>query len=227
MCNHALLVQMGELQNNHKSFKLQCMQKFLANFMVCVAAIVCSSVASAKDLYIDVSSVDEITITSNSVESTNAIVIEDTIPEEVIITAESGYNSTISQASLPYQNEVIAAATETKLDPALINAVIAAESKHNRYARSHKGAYGLMQLMPATAVRFGYTKKESTQQNVLAGSRYLRELLGQFNGNLELALAAYNAGPAAVIKYQNKIPPFKETKQYVPKVLKYYRRFSS
>lgn len=195
--------------------------------MVCVVAIFCCSVASAKDLYIDASSAEEITITSNAIEGANAIVIEDTTPEEAIISAENAPISTMSQASLPYQNEVIAAAAETKLDPALINAVIAAESKHNRYARSHKGAYGLMQLMPATAVRFGYTKKDSTEQNVLAGSRYLRELLGQFNGNLELALAAYNAGPGAVIKYQNRIPPYKETKQYVPKVLKYYRRFSS
>lgn len=203
------------------------MQKYRVNILVFVATMASCGIAMAGDLYIDASNSEEITITINTVEGADAIVIEDTTPEEVIITAESAPKSTTSQASLPYQNEVIAAAAETKLDPALINAVIAAESKHNRYARSHKGAYGLMQLMPATAVRFGYTKKDSTQQNVLAGSRYLRELLGQFNGNLELALAAYNAGPGAVIKYQNRIPPYKETKQYVPKVLKYYRRFSS
>lgn len=218
---------MGELQNTCKSFKITLMQKYQTKLMVILTAMACSNIATAKDLYIDASSAEEITITSNAVEGENAIVIEDTTPEEVIITAESSPKKTISQASLPYQNDVIAAAEETKLDPALINAVIAAESKHNRYAKSHKGAYGLMQLMPATAVRFGYTKKDSTKQNVMAGSRYLRELLGQFNGNLELALAAYNAGPGAVIKYQNRIPPYKETKQYVPKVLKYYRRFSS
>ena len=204
------------------------MVNLASKFFVLFATFVCASTAQAKDLYIDASNNDEITITSNAIEGANSIVIEDTTPlDSSLLLAESTPKTTIKQASLPYQNDVIAAAEETKLDPALINAVIAAESKHNRYAKSHKGAYGLMQLMPATAIRFGYTKRDSTKQNVMAGSRYLRELLGQFNGDLELALAAYNAGPGAVIKYQNRIPPYKETKQYVPKVLKYYRRYSS
>jgi soluble lytic murein transglycosylase-like protein len=204
------------------------MDKLFSKTFVLFAALSCASIAQAEDLYIDASNVDEITISSNAIEGSNTIVIEDTTPVETsLLLAESTPKTTIKQASLPYQNDVIAAAEETKLDPALINAVIAAESKHNRYAKSHKGAYGLMQLMPATAKRFGYTKRDSTKQNVMAGSKYLRELLGQFNGDLELALAAYNAGPGAVVKYQNRIPPYKETKQYVPKVLKYYRRFSS
>jgi soluble lytic murein transglycosylase-like protein len=204
------------------------MDKLFSKTFVLLAALSCVSIAQAEDLYIDASNVDEITISSNAIEGSNTIVIEDTTPVETsLLLAESTPKTTIKQASLPYQNDVIAAAEETKLDPALINAVIAAESKHNRYAKSHKGAYGLMQLMPATAKRFGYTKRDSTKQNVMAGSKYLRELLGQFNGDLELALAAYNAGPGAVVKYQNRIPPYKETKQYVPKVLKYYRRFSS
>ncbi len=204
------------------------MVKFSSKTFVLVVFFACASTLQAKDLYIDASNIDEITITSNAVEGANTIVIEDTTPLDASsLLVESTPKTTIKQASLPYQNDVIAAAEETKLDPALINAVIAAESKHNRYAKSHKGAYGLMQLMPTTAKRFGYTKRDSTKQNVMAGSRYLRELLGQFNGNLELALAAYNAGPGAVIKYQNRIPPYKETKQYVPKVLKYYRRYSS
>lgn len=204
------------------------MDNLASKFFVLFAILVCANTAQAKDLYIVASNTDEITITSNAIEGANSIVIEDTTPlDSSLLLAESTPKTKIKQASLPYQNDVIAAAEETKLDPALINAVIAAESKHNRYAKSHKGAYGLMQLMPATAMRFGYTKRDSTKQNVMAGSRYLRELLGQFNGDLELALAAYNAGPGAVIKYQNRIPPYNETKQYVPKVLKYYRRYSS
>jgi soluble lytic murein transglycosylase-like protein len=76
-----------------------------------------------------------------------------------------------------------------------------------------------MQLMPATAQRFGYTKKDSTKQNVMAGSRYLRELLGQFNGDLELALAAYNAGPGAVIKYKTEFHLTKKQNNTYPKSL--------
>jgi soluble lytic murein transglycosylase-like protein len=204
------------------------MKKLFSKIFVLFAALSCNNISQAEDLYIDASNKDEITISSNALEGSNTIVVEDTTPVEASsLPIENTAKTTIKQASLPYQNDVIAAAEETKLDPALINAIIATESKHNRYAKSHKGAYGLMQLMPATAKRFGYTKKDSTKQNVMAGSKYLRELLGQFNGDLELALAAYNAGPGAVIKYQNRIPPYKETKQYVPKVLKYYRRFSS
>ncbi len=219
---------MGELQSTCKSFRLAHMVNLLIKTLFFVGALASFNLATAKDLYIDASSADEITITSTASEGENTIVVEDTTPvEDALAATEPVAKNTASQAALPYQNEVIAAAEETKLETALINAVIAAESRHNRYAQSHKGAYGLMQLMPATGQRFGYTKRDSTKQNVMAGSRYLRELLGQFNGNLELALAAYNAGPGAVIKYQNQIPPYRETKQYVPKVLKYYRRFSS
>ena len=127
---------------------------------------------------------------------------------------------------LPYNAEVLAAAKQTSLEPALIHAVIATESKHNARALSNKGAYGLMQLMPATARRFNVQNKNDAAQNILAGSLYLRELLNLFNGDLKLSLAAYNAGPAAVQKYNNRIPPYQETMKYVPKVLKYYRQYS-
>ena len=127
---------------------------------------------------------------------------------------------------LPYNDEVLAAAKQTLIEPALIHAVIATESKHNARAKSNKGAYGLMQLMPATARRFNVHNKNDAGQNVLAGSLYLRELLNLFNGDLKLSLAAYNAGPAAVQKYKNRIPPYLETMHYVPKVLKYYRQYS-
>jgi soluble lytic murein transglycosylase-like protein len=127
---------------------------------------------------------------------------------------------------LPYNKEVLAAAKQTSLQPALIHAVIATESKHNARAKSNKGAYGLMQLMPDTAKRFNVQNKNDAGQNILAGSLYLRELLNLFNGDLQLTLAAYNAGPAAVQKYNYHIPPYQETMHYVPKVLKYYRQYS-
>lgn len=129
-------------------------------------------------------------------------------------------------SALPFSAEVISAATETSIEPALIHAVIAVESSHNPRALSKKGAYGLMQLMPATAKRFRVSNKHDTKQNILAGAKYLRELLNMFNGNLSLALAAYNAGPQAVHKHGGIIPPYKETMDYVPKVLKIYRRYS-
>ncbi|MDP3086694.1 MAG: lytic transglycosylase domain-containing protein [Methylotenera sp.] len=132
----------------------------------------------------------------------------------------------LDMSTLPFSAEVISAATETSIEPALIHAVIAVESRHNPRALSKKGAYGLMQLMPATAKHFRVSNKHDTKQNILAGAKYLRELLIMFNGNLSLALAAYNAGPKAVHKHGGIIPPYKETMDYVPKVLKIYRRYS-
>ena len=127
---------------------------------------------------------------------------------------------------LPFDKEVLSAAEETEMEPALIHAIMTVESNHNLHAQSKRGAYGLMQLMPETARRFKVLDKKNPKQNILAGAKYLRELLNLYKGDLKLALAAYNAGPAAVQKYSGKIPPYKETMEYVPKVMKYYRQYS-
>ena len=110
------------------------------------------------------------------------------------------------------------------LDPKLLHAVISAESSYNPYAISAKGAAGLMQLMPATAARFHVSDRLDARENILGGSRYLSSLLGMFDQDLELALAAYNAGEGNVIRYGRQIPPFTETQSYVAKVLGRYRR---
>lgn len=101
------------------------------------------------------------------------------------------------------------------VDPCLIVAVMAAESGYRRYAVSPKGACGYMQLMPATAARFGVSDLFDSRQNIHAGTRYLRFLLDRFGGSLELALAGYNAGEGAVERYGKRIPPFSETQNYV------------
>lgn len=111
-----------------------------------------------------------------------------------------------------------------KLDPAFIKAVIRAESNFDQYCVSHKGAKGLMQLMPDTARCLGVFDIYSPHQNIEAGTRYLAEQLRVF-GDVKLALAAYNAGPDKVKKYKG-IPPFKETKDYVNQVMSYWRYYN-
>ena len=102
--------------------------------------------------------------------------------------------------------------------PELVRAVVQVESAYNPYARSPKGASGLMQLMPATAVQFGVKNAFNPEENLRAGVKYLRQLLNRYANNEELALAAYNAGPNAVAKYGEKVPPYKETKKYVMRI---------
>lgn len=112
-------------------------------------------------------------------------------------------------------DQLITSIGETEgVDPRFIHAVIWQESKYEQHARSHMGAQGLMQLMPATARRFGCKDPHDPAQNIAAGTKYLSWLLKRFDGNVELALAGYNAGEGSVDKY-NGIPPYRETQNYV------------
>ena len=128
---------------------------------------------------------------------------------------------TLTQASLSYG-----------VDYELLKAVVVAESAFNPGAVSHKGAVGLMQIMPATASRYGVqsepglsvaSKLTDPELNIRTGTRYLADLLRLFGGQTELAVAAYNAGEGAVMRAGNRIPNFKETQQYVTKVMAVYR----
>jgi soluble lytic murein transglycosylase-like protein len=127
-------------------------------------------------------------------------------------------------AAQPYAELVSAAATANEVPAALLHAVIRAESRYNADATSAKGAGGLMQLMPDTAREMGVKDVYDPKSNIQGGAKYLKRLLTLFDNDIALAVAAYNAGPQAVLSRGGVIPPFAETQRYVPDVLRQYRR---
>lgn len=126
--------------------------------------------------------------------------------------------------SAKYDRVIDRAAHAATIQPALVRAVIVVESGFNPRAVSKRGAIGLMQLRPSTARRYGVTNIYDPAQNIRAGARFLGDLMVRFGSNLELALAAYNAGEGAVERYGRHIPPYRETLNYVPSVIRVYRR---
>lgn len=122
-----------------------------------------------------------------------------------------------------YNDMIVEAARQFDVDAALVSAVIKAESDYNPRIVSHKGARGLMQLMPATAKRFGVNNSFDPRENIHGGTRYLRWLLKKFDGNADLAVAAYNAGEGNVWKYDG-VPPFRETVNYINRIAKHIRK---
>jgi soluble lytic murein transglycosylase-like protein len=133
------------------------------------------------------------------------------------------YDAALLARAGQYDSIIEHAAVSASVEPNLLRAVIVVESGFNCRALSKRGAMGLMQLMPATAQRFGVSNAYDPRQNVHAGARYLKFLMDRFGQDVRLALAAYNAGEQAVDRSGGQIPPFEETLEYVPRVLKIYR----
>ena len=134
------------------------------------------------------------------------------------VRAPGRMSATASDRALMYDGIITEHARANDVRPDLVRAVVQVESAFNPRARSPKGAQGLMQLMPATAQQFGVKNAYNPEENVRAGVAYLRQLLDRYRNDEELALAAYNAGPGAVDKYGQNVPPYAETKNYVAQI---------
>lgn len=145
-----------------------------------------------------------------------------------VVPKPSGFNSDVFKANVVrYSPTINRMASWLKLDASLLHAIVYVESSYNAKAISRSGAQGLMQLMPATAKRFGVHNSWNPEENVRGGALYLSYLLDLFDYNLTLAIAAYNAGEGAVKRHGNKIPPYAETQRYVKKVMKRYQYLRS
>ena len=187
-----------------------------AAVLVALSSLATAASPAAAQVYVGTSSNGSVVLSNFvSVETPNKLVLEPGT------TATAARTEPASPAPLATDvgSIVLKVAQEVDVSPHLLHAVIAVESAYDTRAVSPKGAQGLMQLMPATSQRFGVRDPFDPHDNVLGGARYLKALLAQFNGDLHLTLAAYNAGENAVVRYGNRVPPFAETQKYVPKVI--------
>lgn len=151
------------------------------------------------------------------------------VPTSVKYTSYMSESGSVPLSVLPdagYDDVIAEAARENELSFHLLKALIHVESYFNPYAISKKGALGLMQIMPENLETLNIEHPFDPRENVMGGASYLKNMIKRFNGKLELALAAYNAGPTAVEKYSD-IPPYRETQEYVQKVLKLYERYKN
>ena len=189
---------------------------YLRIFLI-ISCLVCPSILLA-DIYRYVDKDGVVHFTNTQCDAECELYLREAPPE----TPRAGRGG-VSQAWMEEYVERFSRAH--KLSPALVKAIIRAESNGERFAVSPKGAQGMMQLMPFTSKRMKVSDPFDPVENIEGGVKYIKELMGTFRGNLVHTVAAYNAGPEAVRKYGG-VPPYKETRQYVKRVLDFYRQYS-
>lgn len=201
-----------------------CSSPQICRMLACVAVGYVVSTSAFAQVFTGLSSNGSVVLSSFADESTSTLLLEAekvTKTETETFASSAHFLDSVPSSFKPFIQE---ASATFGVPPELIHAVITVESNYNQLAVSPKGARGLMQIMPATATRFGSNGNFDPRQNILTGSRYLRWLLDYFNDDIELTIAAYNAGEGAVVRAGRKIPKFAETETYVPKVLSVYRK---
>jgi len=193
-------------------------QKKVIIFLIPLSLIIVLPSLSLTDIYKSVDKEGVIHLTN---------VPTDVNTKYVLVLREKRVQFNLGQDAKMYDHLITKAAKKYKVDSALIKAIIKAESNFNPRAISPVGAQGLMQIMPATASSLEIQDSFHPENNIEGGVRYLRYLLNLFNGDLPLALAAYNAGEGVVARYNNSIPPYEETRVYIQRVLNYFNEYSS
>jgi soluble lytic murein transglycosylase-like protein len=182
--------------------------------------------AAAADVYVAYDQAGVPRFATQKLDATYSLYIKDVVPSAAVEASAQKPESDQQRARRKtIEPAILSISKKHNVDPALVRAVAYVESRFQATAVSSAGASGVMQLMPATAARYGVRNRADIVQNIDAGTRYLKDLLVQFDGNLALSVAAYNSGEGTVAKYKKNIPPYRETMLYVPQVLAYYEHY--
>jgi len=188
-----------------------------------LSLLIAPDIACAQ-VYSGTSAGGTIVLSNFSSPEARVLLIPSSSTDKVTLDFNTAPSKKISEIPKAFKDLVEEAARQHGLDPNLLHAMIRVESGYNPRALSARGARGLMQLMPDTARRFGVSDAFNPRENVRAGAEYIQWLLKLFQGDVELALAGYNAGEQAVIRAGYRIPKYGETQIYVPKVLAHYKQ---
>jgi len=209
----------------------RCIQNAISRPLICYLAFGCPGACfadSTTDIYLSYDPQGIPRFSNQAYDATYRLFLRADLPDHEAKTMAPNrqlVEKLAAQKEIAYQTRI--AAQKYGVEPALIFALINRESGFNMNAISRKGAIGAMQLLPETAKRYGTRAPAIAAQNIDAGTHYLRDLLRLFDGNLALALAAYNAGEGSVNRHGKNIPPFKETMLYVPSILTKYQEYKS
>ena len=203
-------------------------QKTMTRFLLPLCCWMLPGMVAAADLYSFTDESGIVHLSTTAYDSRFVLLLKGDDPVKIDVGTQKKPGASgkkqLASAYLPLVND---AAQLYRVDKSLLRAVIEVESGYNPDAVSPKGAVGLMQLMPATAKRYGVTNLKDPAQNLRGGAGYLRDLLDMFNNDQNLALAAYNSGENAVVRHGKRIPPYRETRLYVPKVLALSRHYGA
>ena len=194
------------------------------NMLICVVCALLIAPAAYPDIYKYTDKYGRVTLTDTPKNSKYVRLVKTWKGWIPLKTNTSSYKN-LDKNRKKYSGTIDFMANRYRLPRSLIHAVITAESGYDAEAVSRAGAVGLMQIMPVIAKRYGIKNRRNPYENINGGTKYLRDLLVMFDNDLRLALAAYNAGEGAVKKYNNKIPPYEETQNYVKKVITFYNKY--
>lgn len=188
------------------------------NALILVIMLACLPTSAAADIYKYIDSKGQLHITDKKLGEPYQLI---SVMNFSSATQHQTFDNPLNIE--PFLKHIRSAAKKYDLDPALLHAIVETESSFDPNARSKAGAVGLMQLMPNTAAELGVKDRYDPEQNIQAGALYFRQLLDKFNQNIQLSLAAYNAGETAVKRAGSTVPNFPETQRYVKKVIAKYR----